>query len=107
MCTLASLGVPMGRASGSPKGETFTFRLDPAMKAALTSLAAEERKQPGELMRELVSDHIARTERRAFEAEARRQCLLINARVRDPRSDEAQVLRELEADIEAFGDEWK
>ena len=97
----------MGRASDPPKGETFTFRLDPAMKAALMSLATEEHKQPGELMRELVRDHIARAERRAFEEEAHRQCLVIKARSRDPKSDEAQVLRELEADLEAFGDEWK
>jgi hypothetical protein len=33
----------------------------------------------------------------AFEAEARRQSLLINAAAQDPNSDEAAVMRELEA----------
>ena len=32
-----------------------------------------------------------------FEAEARRQCLMINAAAQDPNSDEAAVMRELEA----------
>jgi hypothetical protein len=33
----------------------------------------------------------------AFEAEARRQSLIINAAAQDPNSDEAAVMRELEA----------
>jgi hypothetical protein len=33
----------------------------------------------------------------AFEAEARRQGLIINAAAQDPNSDEAAVMRELEA----------
>jgi hypothetical protein len=35
--------------------------------------------------------------RRAFEAEARRQSLALAAAARDPNSDEAAVMRELEA----------
>jgi hypothetical protein len=35
--------------------------------------------------------------RRAFEQGARRQCLVINAAAQDPNSDEAAVMRELEA----------
>jgi predicted HicB family RNase H-like nuclease len=37
--------------------------------------------------------------RRAFEEEARRQCLAINTAARDPKSDEAAVMRELEHDF--------
>ncbi len=51
--------------------------------------------------------------RRAFEAEARRQCLEANAAARDPDSDEAAVMRELaavmrelEANLAEFADEW-
>jgi hypothetical protein len=44
--------------------------------------------------------------RRAFEAEARRQCLEVNAAARDPDSDEAAVMRELEASLAEFADEW-
>jgi predicted transcriptional regulator len=97
----------MPRTSASPKGDTFTFRLDPAMKAALARSAAADRKQPGEVVRDLVRDYLARRERRAFEAEARRQSLELNARAQDPTSDEAQVMRELEADLDAFADEWR
>lgn len=91
------------------KAETFTFRLDPALKAALIQTAVEEHKQPGEFMRELLKAHIVRKRRRAFEAEARRQCLAINARAQDPASDEAAVMRELSERLDAdeFGDEWK
>jgi hypothetical protein len=44
--------------------------------------------------------------RRAFEAEARRQCLEANAAAQDPSSDEAAVMRELEANLAEFTDEW-
>jgi hypothetical protein len=68
----------MPRTFASPEGDTFAFRLDPAIKVALTR-----------------------------EAEARRQSLLLNAAAQDPTSDEAQVTRELEADLDSFADEWK
>jgi len=91
------------------KDETFTFRLEPRLKAALIEAAADEHKQPGELIRGLLEAHIAGKERRVFEAEARRQCLAINARARTPDSDEAAVLRELgeHLDADAFADEWR
>ena len=90
----------MPRTSANPKGETFTFRLDPALKAGLTRSASAARMQPAELVRALVRDHLAQAERRAFEAEARRQSLAIAARARDPMSDEARVMREIEAVFE-------
>jgi hypothetical protein len=99
----------MPRTSDTPKGETFTFRLDPALKVALSRSAADEHMQPAELLRMLVRDHVAGKERRAFEAEARRQSRAIADRARDPKSDEAQVMREIEAGLERndFADEWK
>jgi len=45
--------------------------------------------------------------RRWFEAEAQRQALEAAAAAQDPVSDEAAVMRELEADLEGFSDEWK
>jgi hypothetical protein len=65
--------------------------------------------QPAELMRDLVRRHVAGREHRAFEIEARRQSLSIAQRARDPASDEAQVMREIEADMghNDFADEWK
>ena len=47
--------------------------------------------------RRKVRTWISKQSRRAFEQEARRQCLEINAAARDPNSDEAAVMRELEA----------
>ena len=99
----------MPRTSNAPKVETFTFRLDPALKAELTRSAEDEHTQPAELVRRLVRDHLAARERRAFEAEARRQSLAVAQRSRDPSSDEAQVMRDLEGglDRDDFADAWK
>ncbi len=90
------------------KDDTITFRLDAASKAELTRAAAEDEVAPAELLRTLVRDHLAERGRRAFESEARRQSLAIARRARDPDSDEARVLRELEAafDRDEFGPEW-
>jgi hypothetical protein len=59
------------------------------------------------LLRELIRERVKQKERREFEAEARRQCEIINAAARDANSDEAAVMRELEADLEDFAKEWK
>jgi hypothetical protein len=99
----------MRRTSSTPKGETFTFRLEPALKEALARSAADAHMQPAELVRELVRDHVAGKERHAFEVEARRQSQAVAQRARDPHNDEAQVMREIDAGLERddFADEWK
>jgi len=89
------------------KTETVTFRIDAALKDELAGIAEEEAKPVGELLRELVREHIKQRRRRAFEAEARRQCELLNAAAEDPNSDEAQVMREIDANFEEFAREWK
>jgi len=45
--------------------------------------------------------------RQTFEQEARRQSQAVNARAGERDSDEAQVMRELEGDLDAFADEWR
>lgn len=85
--------------------ETVTFRIDPALKAALAELAEAESKPVGALLRELVRERVEQQRRRAFEAEARRQSRLIAAAARDPDSDEAAVMRELEASFDEFARE--
>ena len=99
----------MSRTSTSPKGDTFTFRLDPALKGALTQAASEARMPPAELVRALVRAHLAGNQQRAFEAEARRQSQAIAQRAADPSSDEARVMAAIEADLESgvFSDTWK
>jgi predicted transcriptional regulator len=97
----------MPRTDRTLKAETLTFRIDPALKAAVTRIASLERKPVGELLRELVRDRVERRRRRAFEAEARRQSLAAAAVARDPNSDEAAVLREIDAEFDAIANEWK
>ncbi len=87
--------------------ETVTFRIDPALKAALAALAEEESKPLGALLRELVRERLAQKRRREFEAEARRQSLEAAAAARDPDSDEAAVMGELEAHLDELAHEWK
>ncbi len=97
----------MARTTPAPKIETLTFRIEPALKAALARIAGEERKPIGELLRELVRERVERKRRRAFEAEARRQSRDAAAAAGRPGSDEAAVMRELDADLAEFADEWK
>lgn len=84
------------------KTETVTFRIETALKGELADAAEAEHKPMGELLRELVKQHVKRRKRLAFEAEARRQCEIINAAAADPNSDEAQVMRELDANFDEF-----
>lgn len=97
----------MPRTSSVPKPETFTFRLDPALKAGLTRAAAEAAVPPAELLRALVRDHLDARATHAFEAEARRQSASIAARARDPASDETRVMAEIAENADAFGADWK
>ena len=99
----------MPRTSTNPRADSFTFRLDPALKVALTHAAADARMPPAELVRTLVRTHLAGRERRAFEVEARRQSLAIAQRAADPSTDEARIMAEIEADLDTgvFADTWK
>jgi hypothetical protein len=89
--------------SRAPNAATVTFRIDSVRKTAFAKIAAEESKPLGELVRERVEQKA----RRKFEAEARRQSLEAAAAAQYPRSDEAAVMREIEAELEEFSDEWK
>ena len=91
--------------SRAPRVETVTFRIESVLKTAFAEIAAEEAKPVGELLRELVRERVELKTRRSFEA--RRQALEAAAAAQDRGSDEAAVMRELEADLEGFSDEWK
>jgi predicted DNA-binding protein len=97
----------MARTSSDHKAEIITFRVPPELKTAFADIAREESKPVGELLREMIRERIEQKRRREFEAEARRQCLEINAAARDPNSDEAAVMRELDAHFDEFAREWK
>ncbi len=89
------------------KSETITFRIDAGLKNEFAGVAEKEHKPVGELLRELVREHVKQRKRREFEAEARRQSLECAAVAADPNSDEAQVLREMEAHFADVMREWK
>ena len=97
----------MTRTSAEPNADIITFRIPPALKAAFAEIARQEAKPVGELLRELIRERVKQKERREFEAEARRECLEINAAARDPNSDEAAVMRELDALFDESVREWK
>ena len=99
----------MTRTSPAIKAETISFRLEPALKAGLARSAREAHVQPAELLRELVRGHLAERERLAFEAEARRQSLVLAAAAQPADGEERQLLRELEANLDAdsFAGEWR
>jgi len=99
----------MPRTSQHPKGETFNFRIDPALKAAFTAATEADDKPAAQVLRDFMRVYVKQKERRAFEAEAHRQSLAIAARSRDPGSDDHASLKELEAlaDEDFFADAWK
>ncbi len=98
----------MPHAARRPKDGTFNFRIDPALKAAFTRVTEAEDKPAAQVLRDFMRAYVARRDRQDFLAEARRQSLAVAARARDPESDEAQSLAELEAlfDEDPFRDEW-
>jgi hypothetical protein len=99
----------MPRTSQHPKETSFNFRIDSALKAAFTAATQAEDKPAAQVLREFMRAYVEHRERRAFEAEARRQSLEAAERARDPNSDEHAVMREIEAEFDRddFADEWK
>jgi hypothetical protein len=96
----------MPRNSVGNDVEMVTFRVDRTLKLAIAEIAQKEAKPVGGLLRELVRERVEEERRREFRAQARRQSLEAAAAARDPQSEEAAILRELEAGLEDRGDEW-
>ena len=99
----------MPRISQQLKADSFNFRIDPALKVAFTHATESEDKPAAQVLREFMRAYVERSNRKAFEVEARRQSRAAADRARDPQSDEAQSLRDMEAllDADEFADEWK
>jgi hypothetical protein len=79
--------------AGHPKGDTFNFRIGPALKAAFTQAAESEDRPAAQLLRDFRRAYVERQKRKAFEGEARRQSLAVAKRARNPESDEAKSLK--------------
>ncbi len=86
----------MSRSTQRPKESSFYLRIDPALKAAFTRATAAEDKPAAQVMRDLMRAYVKQRERRAFEAEARRQSRGIATAAKDAGSDEAAVMRWIE-----------
>jgi predicted DNA-binding protein len=99
----------MPKTNQHPKGETFNFRVDPALKAAFTAATEADDRPAAQVLRDFMRIYVKQKEDQAFAAEAHRQSLAIAARSRDPGSDDHASLTELEVlvDEDAFRDEWK
>jgi predicted transcriptional regulator len=97
----------MPRANNLRKDEILTFRVSPALKREVSKIARSEKKPVGAFLRDLLQERVDRKRQTAFEAEARRQCLLLAEAARDPTSDEYAVMQELDANFEEFAREWK
>ena len=89
----------MPRASQHPKETSFNLRIDPALKAAFAAATQAEDKPAAQVVRDFMRAYVKQRQRRAFEAEAERQSRLIAKAARDPNSDEAQAMREIEAQL--------
>jgi predicted DNA-binding protein len=86
--------------------EPVNFRLGRSHRQALNRLARQQDKSVGQLVREVVEVYISDQARAAWEAEARRTAAELGRSARDPRSDESETLRVLDANLEAFAKEW-
>ncbi|MBV9747936.1 MAG: hypothetical protein JO157_03885 [Acetobacteraceae bacterium] len=93
----------MPRMSPRPKVESFNFRVDPELKAAFTAAVAAEDKPAGQVLRDFMRAYVARQRERATMGEARRQSRLIAQAAADPASDEAEVMRWIEAVSDSEG----
>jgi len=91
------------------KAESFNFRVNSALKAAFTAATAAEDLPAAQVLRNFMRAYVARRERRAFAVEARRQSMEAATAAADPRSDEAAVMRELDADLDPTesNDGWR
>ncbi len=65
--------------SSSPAETSFTFRVDPSLKAEFMAITEKENKPGSRVLRDLMVSYIQRRKRKEFEAEARRQSRLIAA----------------------------
>jgi predicted DNA-binding protein len=86
--------------------EPVNFRLGRSYKEALDRLAAEQARPAAQLVREAVERYVREQARAAWEAEARRQAAEIAEAVQRPGSDEAEMARFLDANLEDFAKEW-
>ncbi len=93
----------------SSKAESFNFRVNSSLKAAFSAAAAADERSAAQLLRNFMRLYVEHRDRRKYSAEARRQSLAVAEAAADPATDEAAVMREIEAELTGVGsgDEWR
>ena len=98
----------MQHKESRPKADSVNFRVDPGLKLAFTAAADADHRPAAQVLRQFMRVYVRYHEQRAFEAEARRQSLIIAEAAADPYRDEAAVVRELVAALDSEDDsEWR
>lgn len=68
----------MRRTDRRSSGNTFTFRIDPELKAEFIAVTQAEDQPVAQVLRTFMSAYIARKRQKEFESEARRQSSLVS-----------------------------
>lgn len=97
----------MPRASLYSKEKSFNFRIDARLKAAFQAAAEAEDIPAAQVIRDFMRAYVEKKRQKGRVADARLQSAIIATAARDPGSDEAQVMKELESDLQYFLKEWK
>lgn len=87
----------MPRLSQHPKEGSFNFRIDPVLKTAFQMAAEAEDKPAAQVLRDFMRAYVDRQRERAFANEARQQSRMLAERAAVEGSDEAEVMRWIEA----------
>ena len=95
----------MPRQSQHHKDVSFNFRIDPKLKAEFQTATEAADKPAAEVLRDLMRAYVERRRERTFAAEAKRQSRVLAERAVDPDSDEAEVMRWIDAVADTGG--WK
>ena len=86
----------MPRASRTPKADTFNFRVDTELKCAFSAATEAADKPAAQVLRDFMRAYVRARDRRSFAEEARQESRLIAEAAKNPDSDEALVMRELD-----------
>lgn len=84
------------------KLENFNFRLEPELKAAFAAAAEAADRPAAQVLRDFMRAYVEKRERDDLKVAMRRQAAELGRLAQDPDSDEAQILRELDANLDDF-----
>lgn len=92
----------MASATRIQKLDSFNFRLEPELKSAFSAAAEAADRPAAQVLREFMRGYVKAQQDAKWRADARRAALVLGERAKDPTSDEAQILRELDANLDEF-----